>query len=84
MVQRLWDKRRDWDDPQLPEDLLTLWCEWEKELSELEEISLPRCYFSSQMDHLSCRHEIHVFCDASEQAYGSVAYLRTESKEGHL
>ncbi len=84
LVQRLWDKRRDWDDPQLPEDLLILWREWEKELGELEEISLPRCYFSSQMDHRSCRHEIHVFCDASEQAYGSVAYLRTESKEGQV
>ncbi|KAL0177742.1 hypothetical protein M9458_026636, partial [Cirrhinus mrigala] len=84
LVQRLWDKRCDWDDPQLPEDLLTLWCEWEKELSALEDISLPRCYFSSQMDHPSCRHEIHIFCDASEQAYGAVAYLCSVNNEGQV
>ncbi|XP_039531128.1 uncharacterized protein LOC120485874 [Pimephales promelas] len=84
LVQRLWDKKREWDDPQLPEELITSWLEWEKELSGIEKISLPRCYVSSQMDHQSCRYDIHVFCDASEQAYGSVAYLRTEDKEGQV
>ncbi|XP_065099626.1 uncharacterized protein [Paramisgurnus dabryanus] len=84
IVQRLWDKRRDWDDPQLPDDLLDMWSAWEKELSALEEITLPRCYFSSQMDQPSCRHEIHVFCDASEQAYGSVAYLQTKNTKGDV
>ncbi|XP_067265288.1 uncharacterized protein [Chanodichthys erythropterus] len=84
LVQHLWDKKRDWDDPQLPEDLLSAWNSWEKELSDLEKISLPRCYTSPHMDLLSSRHDIHVFCDASEQAYGAVAYLRTENKEGHV
>lgn len=64
LVQRLWDKKRDWDDPQLPEDLLRLWRLWEEELSDLEKISLPRCYFSSKMDLPSSRRDIHVFCDA--------------------
>ncbi|KAL0171405.1 hypothetical protein M9458_031716, partial [Cirrhinus mrigala] len=84
LVQRLWDKKRDWDDPQLPKDLLTLWYEWEEELSRLEEISLPRCYSRSQKDHPSCKYDVHVFCDASEQAYGSVAYLRIEHEEGQV
>lgn len=84
LVQRLWDKKRDWDDPQLPKELLASWDKWEKELSRLEEISLPRCYSQSKKDHPSCRYDIHVFCDASEQAYGSVAYLRIEHKEGQV
>ncbi|KAI2646455.1 Polyprotein P3 [Labeo rohita] len=84
LVQRLWDKKRDWDDPQLPKDLLTSWHEWEEELSGLEEISLPRCYSRSQKDHPFCKYDVHVFCDASEQAYGSVAYLRIEHEEGQV
>ncbi len=50
LVQRLWDKRGDWDDPQLPEDLLRLWSSWERELSDLENISLPRCYSRPDLD----------------------------------
>ncbi|KAL0194586.1 hypothetical protein M9458_008158, partial [Cirrhinus mrigala] len=84
LVQRLWDKKHDWDDPQLPKDLLTSWHEWEKELSGLEETSLPRCYSRSQKDHPSCKYDVHVFCDASEQAYGSVAYLRIKHEEGQV
>ncbi|XP_042610577.1 uncharacterized protein LOC109111550 [Cyprinus carpio] len=84
LVQRLWDKKRDWDDPQLPKELLASWHKWEKELSGLEEISLPRCYSQSQKDHSSCRYDIHVFCDALEQAYGSVAYLCIEHKESQV
>lgn len=84
LVQRLWDKKRDWDDPQLPEDLLDSWHSWEAELEHLPEITLPRCYSTPRMDHPSSIRDIHVFCDASEQAYGSVAYLRTEDPDGEV
>lgn len=84
LVQRLWDKKRDWDDPHLPEDLLQTWRLWEAELSHLGKISLPRCYTSAAMDQADSKRDLHVFCDASEQAYGSVVYLRTENTEGNV
>lgn len=84
LVQCLWDKKRDWDDPQLPEDLLSAWLAWETELEHLQNVTLPRCYSSPKMDHPSSVRDIHVFSDTSEQAYGAVAYLRTENQQGEV
>ncbi len=84
IVQRLWDKKREWDDPRLPEELLNLWKVWESELDDLQHVAWPRCYCSKELDHPTSTRQIHIFCDASEQAYGSVAYLRTESPEGKV
>lgn len=72
LVQHLWDKQRHWDDPLLPEDLQQEWKDWEAEIQVLSEISLPRPYIPAQADAHS--RQIHVFSDASERAYGSVAY----------
>ncbi|KAK7880766.1 hypothetical protein WMY93_032579 [Mugilogobius chulae] len=84
IVQRLWDKKRGWDDPNLPEELLQAWRLWEEELPHLSQITLPRCYTSHATDCSNSSRTIHVFCDASERAYGSVAYLRTDSGEGDV
>ncbi|XP_065118880.2 uncharacterized protein [Paramisgurnus dabryanus] len=80
IVQRLWDKKREWDDPRLPGELLSSWKAWVNELDELQNINWPRCYCSKELDHHTSVRQIHIFCDASEQAYGSVAYLRTEDQ----
>lgn len=82
LVQRLWDKNREWDDPLLPQELLDAWNEWEGELQVLPSISLPRCYTPKEVDSASSFRDVHIFCDASEKAYGAVAYLRTEDSQG--
>ncbi len=35
LVQRLWDKKRECDDPQLPDELLQAWRTWEQELPDI-------------------------------------------------
>lgn len=84
IVQHLWNKNRGWDDPHLPEDLLQAWRVWESELSQLSRITLPRCYTDPSLDCSDSTRSIHVFCDASERAYGSVAYLRTDRGGGQV
>lgn len=66
LIQQLWNKQRDWDDPMLPTDLLKAWNEWENELPILSEVTLPRCYVSADMDKPNVTRQIHIFCDASE------------------
>ncbi|XP_038160417.1 uncharacterized protein LOC119796094 [Cyprinodon tularosa] len=78
IVQYLWKKEREWDDPSLPADALKAWLSWEAELQHLPEIVLPRCYTSPPLDNPAALRSLQIFCDASEKAYGSVAYLRTE------
>ncbi|XP_049321160.1 uncharacterized protein LOC111190943 [Astyanax mexicanus] len=84
LVQRLWDQQRGWDDPNLPEDLLAAWHTWEGELEYLPEVQLPRCYTPAGMDRPDTKRDIHVFCDASERAYGAVTYLRSEDVQGRV
>lgn len=50
---------------------------WESELPHLSTVSIPRCYVSVAIDNTGLKHRLHVFCDASERAYGAVAYLST-------
>ncbi|KAK9536065.1 hypothetical protein VZT92_005879 [Zoarces viviparus] len=37
LVQQLWGKQRDWDNPSLPDDVLKPWLMWEKELQHLSD-----------------------------------------------
>ncbi|XP_073776433.1 uncharacterized protein [Danio rerio] len=84
LVQHLWDKKREWDDPQLPNELLHAWQEWEQELPDIQHISIPRCYVTPELDKPQCIRNLHIFCDASERAYGSVAYVQTLSSQGDV
>ncbi|KAI3360526.1 hypothetical protein L3Q82_002410 [Scortum barcoo] len=78
---QLWAKKRSWDDPNLPPDILQAWSSWERELPELTNISIPQTYAPLELAADTTEYTLHVFCDSSEQAYGSVAYLTTTSDD---
>ncbi|XP_073722599.1 uncharacterized protein [Misgurnus anguillicaudatus] len=82
IIKHLWNKQRGWDDSNLPPELLQSWNTWEEELQHLSCVSFPRPYVPVDVGMDRATHEVHIFSDASEQAYGAVAYLRTTDQDG--
>ncbi|KAK7916727.1 hypothetical protein WMY93_012488 [Mugilogobius chulae] len=84
LIQDLWKVGVGWDDPIQPEALLDLWNQWESELAYLPQVEIPRCYVPPEADSDMPRREAHIFCDASERAYGAVEYLRTQDSQDEV
>jgi hypothetical protein len=72
IFQDSWCRGVGWDEL-LPDDLGTRWSNWLKLLPDLREINIPRWVGTGRKGN----DQIHVFCDASERAYGAVLYVRS-------
>lgn len=73
MLQEVWRSGLKWDE-QVHDEIWTKWFLWLKDLKELKLFSVPRCYGFFDLNEV----ELHVFVDASEEAYSAVAYFRRE------
>ena len=73
LLQRLWESKVDWDDP-VPKPIEDVWSQWHYQLKFLSQIHIPRYYFPKDVQVASLQQ--HGFCDASENAYSSVVYVR--------
>ncbi|XP_064461677.1 uncharacterized protein LOC135371618 [Ornithodoros turicata] len=73
MFQRLWQKGIRWDEV-LPPDILEDWHSWCRELPKANDLCIPR---RIKRTGTVRQQTLHVFCDASPQAYGAVIYVRT-------
>ena len=69
---------QQWDD-NLPDDIVTKFLDWSKELSTLNEITIPRSYFCQTLETI----ELHVFGDSSQDAFSAVAFLRGKLINDH-
>jgi hypothetical protein len=72
IFQDSWCRGVGWDDL-LPDNLGTRWSNWVKLLPDLLDIHIPRWVGARGKENC----QIHVFCDASERAYGAVLYIRS-------
>ncbi len=81
LFQQLWELKIDWDES-VPDSVRDAWTRWRSELSLLSTKHIPRCYYDKGT-HITSM-ELHGFCDASEQAYAAVLYLRMESTDGSI
>jgi len=76
-LQQLWQLKIEWDQ-QLPEELSNRWYTFYQEFNDLNYLPIPRKCIPYQ----SVEVEIHGFCDASEEAYGSAIYVRSKDMTG--
>ncbi|XP_067048651.1 uncharacterized protein [Acropora muricata] len=77
LLQEMWTKGLDWDEPIDHE--LSSRATWVSELEVLQEISVPRCLQESKRGKSV---SVQTFVDASSEAYGVVSYLRSEYAQG--
>ena len=70
MIQAMWSADLTWDE-RLPDELAKPALTWFKEIPDLAKIKVPRCLKELE---LVADSQLHVFTDASQEAYGGVAY----------
>ena len=78
LLQEIWRIKVDWDD-NLSTEFVKLWEDLFKDLGECYEISIPR-----QLTFCPNNISLHLFSDASNKAYGCVAYIVSEGNSNLL
>ncbi|GFS51090.1 integrase catalytic domain-containing protein, partial [Nephila pilipes] len=79
LFQDTWILGIKWDEL-LPTNLSTMWYAAVKQLDDICSIKISRYIGISSHSPYS----VHVFCDASERAYGSVLYIVTSQSNVHI
>lgn len=77
LIQQLWRLQFDWDSP-IPNELAKKWIEFSNNLKGLKNFEIPRQVLITNPNFI----EMHVFCDASEKAYGACIYIVSTNKSG--
>ena len=71
---------KEWDN-ELEDGNARKWKRWQADLPRLEEFEVERCVVPADFGTVKS-HQLHHFCDASFDAYGTVSYLRSVSEGG--
>ena len=78
LFQDTWCRGLDWNEL-LPFDLGARWHAWVSTLTSLPQVHIPRWLATSKESF-----QAHVFCDASERAYGAALYIHSTKDDETL
>ncbi|XP_050551755.1 uncharacterized protein LOC118279021 isoform X1 [Spodoptera frugiperda] len=79
IMQRLWVEQSEWDD-EVSSEIVEMWSNFVRTLPSLNSLNIPRWVCCN----LAVEHELHIFCDASEKAYGACIYVRSVCSDGSV
>lgn len=83
LLQDTWRSGILWDE-QVKDKEFTKWRKWLECFDKVKSLRIPRWYLNKQSlatQNVILTHELHMFCDASPQAYAAVAYWRIVHEE---
>lgn len=78
-LQELWKDNYQWDES-LPKPVKQKWMTWFEDLQSLKEYKIERCLTPPNYEG---RPMLVIFCDASLNGFGTVAYIRWKTSEGY-
>ncbi|XP_042906732.2 uncharacterized protein [Parasteatoda tepidariorum] len=78
MLQECWKLKCTWD-AELPSSIRKTFEKWQKQLSQLKDITIPRCLLDNPEG--SRNLSLHIFCDASKVAYATCIFLRSQNED---
>ncbi|CAG4935479.1 unnamed protein product [Colias eurytheme] len=79
ILQHIWRRGTGWDE-RIPQDLAEQWTKWITHLIQLKDVKIPRAYSLHYSNATSL--QLHIFVDASEEAYAAIAYWRASTTTG--
>ena len=82
LIQECWKLNLDWKD-KIPDEITAPWEKWAETIPDLGQLEIPRVVFPGIDENCKAR-EIHVFSDASKEAYAAVAYSRSVLSNGSV
>lgn len=75
LMQSIWISGISWDEF-ITDNQYQYWQNWSHNFENISRLKIPRVMTTFPIKN--CNTQLHLFCDASEQAYATVAYLRFE------
>ena len=82
IIQQLWAAGVEWDENLSGTQIAEEYINWLYDLKHLKDIEINRKYVPHETTVKE--RQLHIFNDASEKAYATIAYLRSEEENGNI